>query len=497
MTEKSVSVICKICQRVQDSEEIRQGKFRPRKPIENEDLIEDSTIEDLDNEFQGMLDSIEDQINSDSEEIADLDSEEIDTKANLNLEIVMVESQAEGFQKDPLEDLEDQEGQKGQNDQIKENEMNLEGQKGPLEEETMNSEGLKMPSQVLLKKVQKILSEDQSKIRPWKVQTGSLEVHQKGQKRPLKDQMKPFEDHKSQPKKRQKKSEPEEGQKWPVETIKRPLEDKTNFVKAIQKRPAGKDFQCWQCLVWFCTKEDLKVHSCLNELNITGNFLYTCHFCATCSPDIDSLRPHVAKCKKFNLAPLKCFQKIESAMTSTQIVTSSPGRSTRHKKTDSNPKCESCSVIFASKAELVLHNSKAKCKSLQCGLCKKNFAMEASLQNHHCDSKISERVDQDIKVIKLDRSKYFHQPAKCFECGNLLQSFELLKAHQNIQNFCGSCNKKFPNSCQLLRHECSGPEKKAPVKVKTEPGITGPSGPIVVLKNVNDSNVPAITDGHF
>ena len=52
----------------------------------------------------------------------------------------------------------------------------------------------------------------------------------------------------------------------------------------------GKNYQCWQCLVWFAQKEELGTHSCFQELNITGNVIYTCTFCATCSDDIASLR---------------------------------------------------------------------------------------------------------------------------------------------------------------------------------------------------------------
>ena len=90
-------------------------------------------------------------------------------------------------------------------------------------------------------------------------------------------------------------------------------------------------------------------------------------------------------------------------------------RSSRAKKGDSLPsKCEECGVTFPSKKELVLHNSK-KCKSHQCPKCQKFYANERTLQTHSCEEPIvkeditdTSRVDQDIKVIKLDKSKINH-----------------------------------------------------------------------------------------
>ena len=120
-------------------------------------------------------------------------------------------------------------------------------------------------------------------------------------------------------------------------------------------------------LIWFANKSELSSHSCLMELNITGSHIYCCHFCATVSDDLDQLRPHVAQvciiftefhihnhlffwfdeffssfycqCKKFNLGPLKCFYKFESAKTSTlgsskSSAITTPTRSSRNKKAD-------------------------------------------------------------------------------------------------------------------------------------------------------------------
>ena len=91
-------------------------------------------------------------------------------------------------------------------------------------------------------------------------------------------------------------------------------------------------------------------------------------------------------------------------------------RSSRNKKGDLQPsKCEQCEVTFPSKKELVLHNSK-KCKSHQCEKCQKYYANERTLQSHSCEEepiKVTEnttaQVDQDIKVIKLDKNKINHQ----------------------------------------------------------------------------------------
>ena len=100
------------------------------------------------------------------------------------------------------------------------------------------------------------------------------------------------------------------------------------------------------------------------------------------------------------------------------------------------------------------------------------------------------------------------QPTKCFDCGNLIQCYALLKSHQTVPNSCGACVQKFKTMCQLLRHKCSeNPEKNmsnnsiisspAPsekrIRIKSEPGLI-PQAPVVFLKNVNDTNIPAILD---
>ena len=291
---------------------------------------------------------------------------------------------------------------------------------------------------------------------------------------------------------------------------KRPLEDSTNIVESMPKpkndgsqksclEEKGNNYQCWQCLSWFQAKEELKTHSCLNELNITGNIMFTCNFCATCSDDIDELRPHVARCKKFNLGPLKCYLKCESAMTSTIGSVKDSSRATRGGAKKSDCKCDSCGAVFPSKSELVLHNSSLKCKSFTCVKCQKNYATERTLKQHLCSTtpiqgeSLGKRVDQDIKVIKLDRSKINHQPAKCVKCHNLLQSYELLKAHQTLSNFCGTCKQKFNTMCDLIQHSCEGPPvSNPPKKIKLKAEATG--GPLVILKNIDDGNVPAIVD---
>ena len=94
---------------------------------------------------------------------------------------------------------------------------------------------------------------------------------------------------------------------------------------------------------------------------------------------------------------------------------------------------------------------------------------------------------------------------KCAECGNLLQSYELLKAHLSLANHCGTCKEPFESTCKLLRHDCKGPPaveeplgKK--IKIKTEPIEEKESSSLstkVVLKNINDDNVPEISDSEM
>ena len=334
----STNTMCKVCGRIlteADEQELMKVKMIP----EDKKHLEEVTIEDLDNEFQGMLDSIEEQVNDelaqvttskeepaneeDMDETEDIELEE--NKANLHLELGLAFSLNES------------------------NEPAEKSKKRPLVEETQESAG------------------EKKKIK--------------------------------------------------LENI----EDLEH--KAVEEKPVDKDHQCDQCLEWFKDKQELDQHSCLDALKIHGKIMYACHFCATSSNDLESLRPHVVKCKQFNLAALRCFQKYESAMTTTtlssvSVEASSPVRSRgRMKKGDHQPsKCEQCSVTFQTKSELVLHNSKAKCKSHECPKCHKFFANERTLKNHqHCDdAQVDEmadktQVDQDIKVIKLDKTKMFHQ----------------------------------------------------------------------------------------
>ena len=53
----------------------------------------------------------------------------------------------------------------------------------------------------------------------------------------------------------------------------------------------------------------------------------------------------------------------------------------------------------------------------------------------------------------------FFQPVKCHLCEKLLQSYELLKAHQTLPNHCGTCKEPFKTTCQLLQHKCEGEAK--------------------------------------
>ena len=68
---------------------------------------------------------------------------------------------------------------------------------------------------------------------------------------------------------------------------------------------------------------------------------------------------------------------------------------------------------------MVLHQSKSKCKSIKCNNCGKFYANERTLNGHSCEDNLARenmpnldnesRVDQDIKVIKLDRKKLIFQ----------------------------------------------------------------------------------------
>ena len=435
-TGVSFQTICKTCSKVQpiaadEDQQICQSPI-PNSSTSSLSLLKpkaaklnishtEMTNEELDKEFQKMLDDLEEQVNNESE-----DEHGEDMPDDLKLE------------------LEEDNEEIAQSDQ--------------------NSQGTE--------------SEDEEIREEWDLNANGLEFEQK------------------------------------IKGKKRPLEDSTNIAQEPNKddsgrgnAPEGIDYQCWQCLIWFETKDELKTHSCLNELNITGNIMFTCHFCATCSDDIDELRPHVAQCKKFNLGPLKCFLKYESAMTSTvgSIKDTDASRSTRTKKIE-NRKCDSCGALFPSKSELVLHKSVLKCKSFTCVKCQKNYANEKTLEQHVCSNQVEEsciaqalgkRVDQDIKVIKLDRNKISHQPAKCVNCNNLLQSYELLKAHQTLSNFCGTCKQKFDTMCDLIQHSCQGPPPpplNPPKKIKIKSEAKDYKKPVIVLKNIDDGAIPLIVD---
>ena len=109
------------------------------------------------------------------------------------------------------------------------------------------------------------------------------------------------------------------------------------------------------------------------------------------------------------------------------MTSNTPTRSRRDRRSDGSQsfKCDNCEVVFVTKAELVLHNNKPKCKHHSCEKCKKNYANERTLKSHNCEglnsgdagSGSATNVDQDIKVIKLDRNKLNHQVS----CQSLIQ----------------------------------------------------------------------------
>ena len=49
------------------------------------------------------------------------------------------------------------------------------------------------------------------------------------------------------------------------------------------------------------------------------------------------------------------------------------------------------------------------------------------------------------------------------DCGNLLQSYEVLRYHQTTPVTCSACKSTFINSCNLLRHNCT--TKALPVNI--------------------------------
>ena len=444
----TIQTVCRICGKIDSEDEVSSLKEDPPIPAifvkkEPKTTANDKiTIEELDNEFQDMLDNLEDQVKDDPDDMAtettfaepieaesasDADtnvaaekSPDVDSSLpeELPLQIELVESvQSENEEtlnknENGVDESAEIADTHGTNDYVTEetpvNELN-ESQvpmKGPLKDA------------VNLAPISEVSEAQGPKTPPSEVAINKIDESQRSKKRPLED-----------------------------------TTNLTPVLKPVRQKPLGKNYQCWQCLSWFVTKEELKTHSCLNEFNITGNVIYTCHFCATCSDDIDQLRPHVAKCKMFNLGPLKCFLKFESAMTCTiGSVKETSSRSTRNKRNADGTKDD---------------NNRAQ-------------------------------VDQDIKVIKLDRSKINHQPAKCVKCNSLIQSYELLKAHQTRPNFCGTCKTRFGTMCDLLQHTCSGPPVNIVppakrVKIKSEPGISSVLNPVVILKNVDRVKYPTAT----
>ena len=202
-------------------------------------------------------------------------------------------------------------------------------------------------------------------------------------------------------------------------------DESSSPAKRRAEPPPDKPFHCWQCLVWFANRVDLRKHSCLKELSMTAEVMFICHFCGCCSSSLDGLRPHVATCKSFNLAPLKCFLKFEPATTSVLVAKEkkstleakggdpvTPTRSTRSRRSDkheaaASSKCDRCEVVFASKAELISHNTKVKCKSHQCDSCQKYFATDRSLAGHTCEGPADENAISGAppKIDQVDQTR--------------------------------------------------------------------------------------------
>lgn len=258
-------------------------------------------------------------------------------------------------------------------------------------------------------------------------------------------------------------------------------EEQEVVVKKKKKRPDG--FQCWQCLHWYKTKDELTVHSCMQKLQMDSEIAFVCQYCGCCNEDIKWVRKHVEKCRNYGLAALVCLRAYENAAMSKYVEkrrasTSSSSeaaepdsgkRPERGAKKTENAKCDECGVTFASNHELVLHNTKLKCKSIQCGECLQFFASARTHANHPCNGvEASEKdrmahiatIDQEIVVIQMDKNKVSLQPVKCKDCNNLIQCYTLLREHQSSPTFCGICRQPFANTCKLLRHECPGEPKK-------------------------------------
>ena len=77
------------------------------------------------------------------------------------------------------------------------------------------------------------------------------------------------------------------------------------------------------------------------------------------------------------------------------------------------------------------------------------------------------------------------QPVKCMDCGNLLQSYEVLCYHQTTPVTCSACKSTFINSCNLLKHNCTiktlpmnSPNSEKPREHENSPKANSQTGSI-------------------
>lgn len=76
-------------------------------------------------------------------------------------------------------------------------------------------------------------------------------------------------------------------------------------------------------------------------------------------------------------------------------------------------KCQRCKIEFADADELVLHESKPKCKSIECNICKKMFANARTHQTHDCKSHVVEGDNEGLIVLKIEKKAIGDQPLAC------------------------------------------------------------------------------------
>ena len=132
------------------------------------------------------------------------------------------------------------------------------------------------------------------------------------------------------------------------------------------KRPAREaKLRCWKCYQWF-VKEELRGHNCLPKLLGNKVSYFCCYFCGFCCADSSAATRHVQRCRQFKLQPMP------DLLSKRNSSPHSESESAAAAAEDST--CAKCQIAFADADELRLHSSKARCRSIECNVCKKMFA---------------------------------------------------------------------------------------------------------------------------